>query len=108
MAGGLIEAFHAGLKFTRRSGEAKKISSRLDRALDNAELFNQIPNIKITILPSSTSDHCPLLVQFSEEINTQKGKPFRYANHCILSKATTMPLILTSSKFQMVSSCTSL
>lgn len=35
LSSGLLEAVHTGLKFTWRSCEMKKISSRLDRALGN-------------------------------------------------------------------------
>lgn len=81
LSAGLVEAIHSGLKYTWRSGKSKKITSRLDRVLGNAELFTKITNLKVTVLPCSTSDHCPLLVQFNDDDKMHKGKPFRYANH---------------------------
>lgn len=81
VAAGLSEAIHSGLKFTWFSGEVKKIACRLDRVLINDKILTSIPNLKISVLPSSTSDHSPLHIQFNQQANSLKGKPFRYGNH---------------------------
>lgn len=81
LASGLLEASHTGLHFTWKSGEARNISFRIDRTLCTSDLINKIPALQTTVLPSSTSDHCPLLVQFNKESNSSEGKPFRYANN---------------------------
>lgn len=75
-----LRLFHTGLKYTWRSNESRKINSRLGRVLINADMISKIPNHKVEVLPSTTSDHFPLHITFNKNNQRSKGTPFRYAN----------------------------
>lgn len=67
------------------------IRTRVDRAHANAEWLNLFSETQITHQPSLTSDHCPILLQTSQNIN-RGPKPFRFEpfwmKHSTFTKAT--------------------
>ena len=69
----LIDIPLQGMRFTWRRNESK---SRLDRMLCQHDWLSKFPNITLTGLCRSFSDHNPLLLQMEESINWGP-KPFR-------------------------------
>ncbi|WMV46970.1 hypothetical protein MTR67_040355 [Solanum verrucosum] len=76
---GLTDLGFHGQKFTwcnHKDGEAR-IWKRLDRAIVNDKWIEVMPMSNITHLPSTGSDHCPLLPE-SVDINTNTSKYFKF------------------------------
>lgn len=50
---------------------------RLARAISNMEWLNKYPNNVVLHLPKIVSDYIPILVQFTNDVNSSRGKkPF--------------------------------
>jgi hypothetical protein len=80
--GGLADLGFSGPKFTwcnGRSGE-EFTRERLDRALANKEWTVYYNVVKVNVLHRSSSDHNPLLVDFShtQDVRWEKSKLFKY------------------------------
>lgn len=71
-----------GYQYTweRGAGTSEWIEVRLDRALVNSEFMNMFKDATITNLEVSTSDHCPLLLEFYKVQQSIQTKSFRFEN----------------------------
>jgi hypothetical protein len=77
---GLIEPSIKGNQFTWKSGVYRNIHCKLDRILINHLFVNTFPNFNCYTLPQATSDHTPLLINFSGHDNISRNIPFRFVN----------------------------
>lgn len=77
---GLIGMKFKGSDFTWCNGQAGLTRSwvKLDRALLNAPLLSSCPNAVCSILPWTTSDHSPLLLELN-------ANPFNMVRRCFAS-----------------------
>lgn len=84
-ASGLLELSTSGFDFTQWSGPAKNILTKIDRVLCNVEWTTKYNMATIKLLPSSSSDHTPILVQFDANYKKSIQKPFKFMNHWTLA-----------------------
>ena len=86
----LMEILPSNGTFTWFHGSRK---SKLDRCLANPEWVEKFPNLFVSLLNRTISDHCPLLLQSSSR--NWGPKPFRFMN-CWISHPSYLPLIRQS------------
>ncbi|XP_070018047.1 uncharacterized protein [Nicotiana sylvestris] len=71
-----------GSKYTwsnkRYNNRSSLILERIDKCLANNQWINEYPEANITHLPKTHSDHCPMLVNLSNNSYTPLNKPFRF------------------------------
>ena len=80
---GLYDLQYSGYPFTWSNGRARdsNIQSRLDRLFGNTLTIQSLPNIKVSHLQSSHSDHAPIMLELMESDQQEEAKrerPFRF------------------------------
>ncbi|KAG9448166.1 hypothetical protein H6P81_014294 [Aristolochia fimbriata] len=80
----LIEPTLSGAEFTWTNGRNQPIMAKLDRFLVNQEWIDIYGNTSGRILPRTTSDHSPILLETDPE--NWGPKPFRFEEEWLLEK----------------------
>ncbi|CAN1147980.1 Transposon TX1 uncharacterized 149 kDa protein [Linum perenne] len=75
--GRLVEHPAQGPDFTWTNNQDIPIARKLDRALINQEWQNVLKQSRVRVMPAVDSDHCALMVQIGEDINSLP-KPFKF------------------------------
>ncbi|KAF5475502.1 hypothetical protein F2P56_007302 [Juglans regia] len=78
--GGLIYLNSHGSKFSWCNGQhgLARAWAKLDRVLLDANLMSTFPNATCSYLPRTTSDHCPMLIEFLKDPYSYGPSPFRF------------------------------
>ncbi|XP_035543586.1 uncharacterized protein LOC118347673 [Juglans regia] len=78
--GGLIDLSAQGSNFSWCNGQSglARAWAKLDRVLLDANLLSLFPTASCSYLPMTTSDHCPMLVEFLKDPYSYGPPPFRF------------------------------
>ncbi|XP_040999420.1 uncharacterized protein LOC121245211 [Juglans microcarpa x Juglans regia] len=78
--GGLMEMNSQGGKFTWCNGQQglSRAWAKLDRVLLDANFLTLFPNAHCSYLPRTTSDHCPMFIEFLIDPFSYGPPPFRF------------------------------
>ncbi|KAF5445223.1 hypothetical protein F2P56_034289 [Juglans regia] len=78
--GGLLEMNSQGGKFTWCNGQQglSRALAKLDRVLIDANFLSLFPTAHCLYLPRTTSDHCPMVIEFLSDPFSYGPPPFRF------------------------------
>ncbi|XP_035551714.1 uncharacterized protein LOC118349887 [Juglans regia] len=78
--GGLLEMNSQGGKFTWCNGQQglSRAWAKLDRVLLDANFLSLFPTAHCLYLPRTTSDHCPMVIEFLSDPFSYGPPPFRF------------------------------
>ncbi|XP_041004039.1 uncharacterized protein LOC121249397 [Juglans microcarpa x Juglans regia] len=78
--GGLIDLNSHGSKFSWCNGQRglARAWAKLDRVLLDANLMSTFPNTTCSYLQRTTSDHCPMIIEFLKDPYSYGPSPFRF------------------------------
>ncbi|XP_041004055.1 uncharacterized protein LOC121249412 [Juglans microcarpa x Juglans regia] len=78
--GGLIDLSSHGSKFSWCNGQCglARAWAKLDRVLFESNLMSTFPNATCSYLPRTTSDYCPMLIEFLKDPYSYGPPPFRF------------------------------
>ncbi|XP_041024055.1 uncharacterized protein LOC121264817 [Juglans microcarpa x Juglans regia] len=78
--GGLIDLSAQGSNFSWCNGQSglARAWAKLDRVLLDANLLSLFPTASCSYLSRTTSDHCPMLVEFFKDTYSYGPPPFRF------------------------------
>ena len=76
---GLVELPSHGLKYSWSNGQNENnvIRAKLDRCVANADWWGLFPNVDVKILPQTSSDHSPVVLN-SDGCSTFLKRSFRF------------------------------
>ncbi|XP_035539652.1 uncharacterized protein LOC109020983 [Juglans regia] len=83
--GGLLEMNSQGGKFTWCNGQQglSRAWAKLDRVLLDANFLSLFSTAHCLYLPRTTSDHCPMVIEFLSDPFSYGPPPFRFQQMCV-------------------------